>query len=79
LCNTVGQHSCCRQEIMNIVTRLAIIEQLLESAAFERNERPDIAPFRQPAGEERRLVDDLDQAQMLKAASHVRPSRHAGV
>ena len=64
---------------MNIVTRLAIIEQLLEGASFERNERIDIAPFRQPAGEGRRLVDELDQAQMLKAATYFRPSRHASV
>jgi hypothetical protein len=63
---------------MNIVTRLAIIEQLLVEAAFERNERPDITPFRQPAGEGRRLVDDLDQAQMLKATTYFSPSRHAG-
>jgi hypothetical protein len=63
---------------MNIVTRLAIIEQLLEGAAIERHERIDITPFRQPAGEARRLVDDLDQAQMLKAATYFRPSRHAG-
>lgn len=62
---------------MNIVTRLAIIEQLLEGAPSERNSRLDIAPFQQPAGEERRLVDNLDQAQMLKAASHLRPSRYA--
>ena len=62
---------------MNIVTRLAIIEQLLEDAAIERSERLDVAPSRQPAGEGRRLVDDLDQAQMLKAATYFRPSRNA--
>lgn len=61
---------------MNIVTRLAIIEQLLEGAAIERSERLDVAPFRQPAGEGRQLVD-LDQAQMLKAATYFRPSRNA--
>lgn len=72
------QHSCSRQETMNIVTRLAIIEQLLEEAPSERNERPDVAPLRRPSGEGRRLVDELDQAQMLKAAAYFRPSRHAG-
>jgi hypothetical protein len=64
---------------MNIVTRLAIIEQLLEDAASEANDQLDAPQFRRPAGEGRRLVTDLDQAQMLKAASYIRPSRHASV
>ena len=63
---------------MHIVTRLAIIEQFLVDAAVERNERPAIAPLRQPAGAGQRLVDDLDQAQMLKATTYFSPSRHAG-
>ena len=61
---------------MNIVTRLAIIEQILEDATVEPTGRLIAAPFRRPTGEGRRLVDDLDQAQMLKAASYFRPARH---
>lgn len=72
------QHSCCRREIMNIVTRLALIEQLLEDVATESSDQAEAPQLRQPAGEGRRLVTDLDQAQMLKAASYLRPSRHAG-
>ena len=64
---------------MNIVTRLAIIEQLLEGATSESNDQLDAPQFRRPAGEGRRLVSDLDQAQMLKAASYHRPARHATV
>ena len=64
---------------MNIVTRLAIIEQIMEGTPFERTERRDVAPSRQPAGEGRGLVKKLDQAQMLKAATYSRPSRHTSV
>ena len=74
---TVSHQERFRREIMNIVTRLAIIEQLLEDAAFEPSQRIDSSSIRQDSGEGQRLVDDLDQAQMLKAASHLRTSWHA--
>lgn len=62
---------------MNIVTRLAIIEQVVEDGASEPVGRVTGAPFQQPIGEGRRLIDDLDKAQMLKAASYLRPGRPA--
>jgi hypothetical protein len=62
---------------MNIVTRLAIIEQLLEEATLESSHELDTRSVRQSDASGQQLVDELDQAQMLKAASHLRPSRHA--
>ena len=59
---------------MNIVTRLAIIEQLLEDAALDSGHKFDSTSFRPIVGKDQRLVDKLDQAQILKAASHLRPS-----
>ncbi|HZO27594.1 MAG TPA: hypothetical protein VFH48_16580 [Chloroflexota bacterium] len=64
---------------MNIVTRLALIEQLLEDAALEAREQPTAPQLRWSAGEGRRLVDELDQAQMIKAASHLRPAHNATI
>ena len=62
---------------MNIVTRLALIERLLEGAALEAREQPNAPQLRRSTGEGRRLVDELDQAQMIKAASHLRPDLSA--
>lgn len=63
---------------MNIVTRLAIIEQILEDGASEASGRLAAPPFQRHIGDGRRLIDDLDQAQMLKAAAYLRPGRHTG-
>jgi hypothetical protein len=59
---------------MNIVTRLAIIEQLLEEATLESGHQLDSPSVRQNDAKGQQLVDELDQAQMLKAASHLRTS-----
>ena len=62
---------------MKIITRPAIIEQFLEEAALESRPRVDTSPFRQPVDKEHQLVNDLDHAQILKAASHLRRSWNA--
>lgn len=62
---------------MNLMTRLAIIEQLLQDAALDAYEQQDSPQAQRPTGEGWQLVDDLDQAQMLKAASYLRPTRRA--
>ena len=61
---------------MNIMTRLAIIEQILEDGASEPTDRVTGAPIQRRTGDGRRLIDDLDQAQMLKAAAYIRPGRY---
>jgi hypothetical protein len=61
---------------MNIMTRLAIIEQILEDGASEPTDRLTGAPIQRRIGDgRRRLIDDLDQAQMLKAVAYIRPGR----
>jgi len=59
---------------MNITTGRAI----LEDTATEASDQGEKDENRQYLVEGRRLVNELDQAQILKAATYLGPSRHAG-
>jgi len=63
---------------MNIDARLAILERLLEDTTSDHHDHVGAAQYGRRLGEGRQLVDDLDQAQMLKAAAYLSPSRYPG-
>lgn len=60
---------------MNIVTRLADIERLLAEVTSSFEGQPDSDQTARTVPEGARLIDDLDQAQMLKAAAYSTPAR----
>jgi hypothetical protein len=62
---------------MNIDSRLADIERLLAEVYSDLHQRAAAGAARRAASEGRQLVDDLDHAQIMKAASYLGPSRHA--
>ena len=63
---------------MNIATGIADLERLLAEVSTDHHEPSDNRGLARPLTDGRQLVDDLDYAQIMKAASYLHPSRHAG-
>jgi hypothetical protein len=63
---------------MNIVARLADLERLLAEVSTDLHQHNEDGGYRRAASEGRQLIDDLDHAQTLKAASYLGPARHGG-